>query len=67
MSVKGRETTGAREGQKVITDQPVDKSSYGQMGNKTQKMGGGLSDLSHSLSGASAHQGVDPGRKSKIS
>lgn len=67
MSVYGRNTTNAREGQKVITDQPVDKSSYGHMGNKDRKMGGSTSDLSHSLKGASAHQGVDPGNKSKIS
>lgn len=66
MSVKGRNTTGANAGQKIVTDSPVDKSSYGAKGNPDQKMGGGMSDLSHSLSGTQAHQGPNSGARSKI-
>lgn len=57
---KGRETTKAREGQKVITDYPIDKSSAGgKMGTGDRAIMGGPDDLSHSIKGAKAHQGRD--------
>ncbi len=64
---KNRETTSAHAGQKIITDTPVDKSSYGHDGYHDRPMGGSIDNLSHSLSSGRAEQDADKGRKSTIS
>jgi hypothetical protein len=57
---RGRETTKARDGQKVITDRPIDKSSAGgKTGTGDRGFKGSATDLSHSIKGANAHQGRD--------
>jgi hypothetical protein len=52
---------GSRSGQKLVTGTGRDDSSYkvndGEARNG-KKMGGGITNLSHSLSGASAVQGM---------
>lgn len=66
MSVKGRDTMSGHAGQTIIQDSPVDKSSFGHTGNSDRSMKGGISDLSHSLSGVSAKQEANDGRHSKV-
>lgn len=61
-----RETTTGHAGQKIMQDSPVDKSSFGHKGYDDKPMKGGVSDLSHSLGGASAKQEANPGNHSKI-
>lgn len=52
---------GSRSGQKIVTGTGRDDSSYkvnDREAREGKKMGGGVSNLSHSLTGASAVQGV---------
>jgi hypothetical protein len=64
----GRETSTGHAGQKVYMDFGLDRSS--KAGNASDErsvsMGGSMTDLSHSLSGASAKQTKNDGTKSKI-
>ena len=65
-NIKGRETMSAHAGQKIMQDTPVDKSSYGHMGNQDRPMKGSIDNLGHSLSGGRAEQEANTGRKSSI-
>lgn len=60
-----RENMSARAGQKIRTETSADKGSF-KMDNKQslngKEMGGGTSNLSHSISG-SANQGYQTSKK----
>lgn len=64
----GRETGSAHASQTIQTDYGLDRSSMSgaQANERVGKFGGSNTDLSHSLSGASARQEENDGRKSKI-
>lgn len=64
----GRETFSGHAGQKGYMDWGLDRSSKsgGASDERCGSFGGSMTDLSHSLSGASAKQTKNDGNKSKI-
>jgi hypothetical protein len=64
----GREKASAHAGQKIYTDYGLDRSSVrgSESDERTVDLKGSNTDLSHSLSGASAKQEKDSGNKSKV-
>lgn len=58
----GRETVSIGKGQRISTDYGKDHSSVTGRNERIQDIGGSVSNLSHSIEGASAHQGPNKGR-----
>lgn len=59
--MKGIEMKGVGKGQTLVTAYPIDKSTAGTVGDSAmarhgRPLGGSVSNLSHSLQGASATQ-----------
>jgi hypothetical protein len=61
-----RQTMSAARGGKIVVDSGRDDSSFKSNGQKMPKFGGSTSNLSHSLSGASANMDDNGNKKNKF-